>query len=869
MTLSAAEKSSLLKSFPPGQAFTSQVDLLAYELDAGVFPGTPEAVVFLTSAEEARRLLDWAAANHKPVVGRGAGTGLTGGAVADQGGVIASFSRMKAIIDIDEDQRLAVVEPGVANQEFAQVLLRSGLVYPPDPASYSVSTLGGNIAENAGGPHCLKYGVTGNYVQGLEAVLADSRALWFGGRAVDPPEFDFVSLLTGSEGTLALITQAVLRLRRPVAVGVSSQNVKTLTASFDQVAVAGQAVSAVIAAGLAPAAIELMDRHMINIVEDFLALGLPRQAAALLIFDIEGYPESLDRQLDSVAEVLGRFAPLEIKLARTAKERERLWLGRRSAAGARSRISPSDYTLDVSVPRSRLAEALEAITAISDRYQFPVTYLAHAGDGNLHPSLLCNLALEDHRQRIRLAEGEILRYCAGIGGSIGGEHGIGIEKRDYMSAMYSASEIGAMLQVKALFDPGNLLNPGKIFPANLPLTSEGLSAPLAAEPAPAFVRGETLEPQGVNEAADLLRLLQADKQVALLAGRGRQWRGATSDGVRVSTRHLDRVMQIAGEDLYVTVQAGASIKSVQDALNEKGFWLALASPWPEGSLGGLLATNLNSPLRTLYGGLRDQLLAVQVALADGRLLRFGRPLVKDVAGYQMNKLFCGSFGALGLLTEITLKIFPRPLARRTLAAAASTCAQALKMGYAVLREASTSSGILLLPGSLVDGRADGFSLVVTLEGYPLDVSAEMAEIYKALEAAGGAGQEVEGTSAAQLWAERLASWPVLVRAGYCRANQAGPVAEVAAARAGDWALDLANGLLMASGNGGDPDQAAGVLKALRQAAGPESYAILAAGPRLWLKQFDAWGAPPPAHSLMRSLKLAWDPADILNRGEFI
>ncbi len=485
--LNPAQKASLSALFPAGRVLTDSVSRLAYELDAGPFPGLPDAVIILKDFKEAQQLVEWAAANHISLVGRGAGTGLTGGAVASQGGVVASFSRMNAIQNIDEDSRTAIVEPGVVNQVLQQRLAPLGLVYPPDPASYAVSTIGGNVAENAGGPHCLKYGVTGNYVQALEVVLADGRCLWLGSQAVDPPEYDFASLVTGSEGTLAFITKVALRLRRHV------ESVKTLTASFADVAVAGQAVSAVIAAGLTPATIELMDHNMINIVEDYLGLGLLRQAAALLIFDVEGYPESLDAQLDGVAEILSRYTPLEVKIARTAEERERLWLGRRNASGATARISPSEYVLDVCVPRSRLAEALREINAIAARYQLPVTYLAHAGDGNLHPGLLCDLSKEDDQRRVHQAGEEILSYCAQIGGSIGGEHGIGIEKRAAMAAMYGPGELAAMRQVKQVFDPQDLFNPGKIFPAESE-PAEAAATASGAPPGSLFEPRSSLEP---------------------------------------------------------------------------------------------------------------------------------------------------------------------------------------------------------------------------------------------------------------------------------------------------------------------------------------------------------------------------------------
>jgi FAD/FMN-containing dehydrogenase len=690
-------------------------------------------------------------------------------------------------------------------------------------------------------------------------VLADGSSLWFGGQVVDPPEYDFVSLLTGSEGTLALITQAVLRLKH------SAAGVKTLTASFDDVATAGRAVSAVISAGLSPATIELMDHNMINIVEDYLGLGLLRQAAALLIFDVEGYQASLDNQLDAVEEILQRFQPLEIKIARTAQERDRLWLGRRNASGAVARLSPSEYTLDVCVPRSRLAEALSQINEIAARYDLPVTYLAHAGDGNLHPGLLCDLSLVEDNQRVHQAGDEILRYCAAIGGSISGEHGIGIEKRNYMTCMYGAHELETMLQVKQIFDPSSLLNPGKIFPSNLGDPSLIVGAP--EQPA-----GDIFEPHSAQEAAAGLLAFQNGGQVVRLVGNSQQWQGGSQSGRMLSTARLDGVKMISADDFFVTAQAGARLDELQAALSEDGFWLPISSPWPAITLGGLIASNLNSPLRTLYGGLRDLVLAVQVALADGRLLRFGRPLMKDVAGYQMNKLFCGSYGTLGLLTEATLKIFPLPRARKTLILSGLELNQGLRAGFDALRILTIGSGIILLPGTLEDSRASGCSLVLTVEGHAGDVEEELSIIRNRLERYGSIEILENDLSAAhQVWAGRLTEFSFVIRAAVPASKLLQFVNEYDEGfLTGEWLIDLANGVIWFGRKQNDGNMVQSDLeKARRVAAVLDGYAVLAAGQRRWFQELDTWGSRPPAFSLMRTLKLRWDPADILNRGEFV
>jgi FAD/FMN-containing dehydrogenase len=521
--------------------------------------------------------------------------------------------------------------------------------------------------------------------------------------------------------------------------------------------------------------------------------------------------------------------------------------------------------LDVCVPRSRLAEALREINSIAARHQLPVAYLAHAGDGNLHPGFLCDLSREDDRRRVHQTSEEVLQYCAAIGGSIGGEHGIGIEKRAAMAAMYLPAELAAMQQVKQVFDPQDRLNPGKLFPAEL-APFEPCTAPDGPLPESPF---EPLSPQ---EVADGLCAMQSGQRVVRLSGRGQQWQGRVDPGVQCSTRKLHGILALSAEDFYVTALAGTSFQALQAALYERGFWLAAASPWPQGTLGGLLATNLNSPLRTLFGGLRDQLLAVQVALADGRLLRFGRPLAKDVAGFQMAKLFCGSFGSLGALTEVTLKIVSQPLARRTFVLRLAEIPPALQAGLAVLRMTTLCSGVVMVPGEAADATASGCSIIITLEGHPADVTAELHLLQEMLSrSCESCFEESDPATASQVWAERLSGWNFSARAAVPPGQLSGLLACLGAASLGqDWILDIANGVLWCGENSGEIGRAARRLLEVRQAAKAHAgYAVMTAGPRPWLGQIAAWGALRPSHSLMRRLKLRWDAGDILNRGEFI
>ncbi|MGQ9841051.1 MAG: FAD-binding oxidoreductase, partial [Anaerolineae bacterium] len=443
----------------PGLVITNPIELMTYEQDASLDRGVPDAVVLPRTTADVVKIVQWARRTGTPLIARGAGTGLSGGAVAEHGGVIVGFSRMNRLLEFDEVGRSVVAEPGLVNLVLDELAERKGLYFPPDPASGRTATLGGNIAENAGGPHCFKYGVTTNYITGLEVVLADGRVVHLGGRALDYPEFDLVGLLTGSEGTLGLITQASARLLR------NTPAIKTMMASFDSVEAAGRAVSAVIARGLVPATMEMMDQKIMRIIEDFVHPGLPVEAGAALIIEADGYPESVGPQIEEIAAILREHEARDLRIAQSAEERDKIWYGRKSAAGAMARLAPAYYLVDGTVPRSKLAETLAEVNRLCEAEGLRVGYVFHAGDGNLHPFIL----IPDPQDKALLARvmrvGEaFMKFCADQGGSITGEHGVGSEKRQFMPLMYNADELAVMREIKEVFDPDNLLNPGKILP---------------------------------------------------------------------------------------------------------------------------------------------------------------------------------------------------------------------------------------------------------------------------------------------------------------------------------------------------------------------------------------------------------------------
>jgi glycolate oxidase len=433
--------------------------LATYEHDGFMAKARPAAVCLPTTAEQVAAVLRLAHRLGLPVTPRGAGTGLSGGATPIGGGLVIATSRMNQIVRLDPDNLQAAVQPGVVNAELTRAAERFGLYYAPDPSSQSASTVGGNVAENAGGPHCLAYGVTTNHVLGLEIALADGTIVRLGGSpsGVDAPGYDVPGLVTGGEGNLAFVTEVTVRLkRRPEAV-------RTLLAPFASALAAGAATSAVIAAGIIPAALEYLDATTIGALRGGGFLDYPANAEAVLLVETEGLVEEAAEAADRVQQILLDGGATEVRLAASAVERARLWAGRKGALGAFGRIAPNYYIHDGVVPRSRLVEVLAQIQHIARREQLLIANVMHAGDGNLHPTILYDAREPGLTERVVEAGAEILACCVQAGGTLSGEHGVGLEKQPYLDWVFAPADRAAQLALKRAFDPGFRLNPGKPF----------------------------------------------------------------------------------------------------------------------------------------------------------------------------------------------------------------------------------------------------------------------------------------------------------------------------------------------------------------------------------------------------------------------
>ena len=449
----------LRRVLPPGAVLSSAEELKPYECDALMLYRRPPLAVTLPAAEaEVAAVLRTCHEAGVPVIARGAGTGLSGGATPSPDAVLMSLARLNRIIEIDPLARTARVQPGVRNLAISEAAAPYRLYYAPDPSSQIACTIGGNVAENSGGVHCLKYGLTVHNLLALRVITMEGEVMEVGARSLDAPGYDLLALLTGSEGLLAVVTEATLRLiPRP-------ECARVVLAAFDSLAEAGQAVADVIAAGIIPAGLEMMDRPAIAAVEPFVKAGYPLDAEAILLCECDGTSHEVEEEIRCVEAVLRRAGSTECRISRDEAERLRFWAGRKAAFPAMGALSPDYYCMDGSIPRKRLAAVLEAIRKMEGKYGLRCTNVFHAGDGNLHPLILFDSNNADEVVRAEAFGGEILELCVREGGSITGEHGVGIEKIDQMCVQFGRGELETFHAVKRAFDERGLLNPGKAVP---------------------------------------------------------------------------------------------------------------------------------------------------------------------------------------------------------------------------------------------------------------------------------------------------------------------------------------------------------------------------------------------------------------------
>ena len=449
-----------LRRLVPDGVVAEDDALVAYDSDAlTAYRQKPLAVVLPRSADEVSAVLRFCSSNNVKIVPRGAGTSLSGGALPLGDGVLLGLSRMNKILDVDLENRCAVVQPGVTNLGITRAVEANGFYYAPDPSSHIACTIGGNVAENSGGIHCLKYGLTTNNLLGVELTLLDGTRVRFGGKALDAGGLDLLGLVTGSEGLLGVVTEVTVRLRP------KPPSAKALLVAFPSIEAAGQCVADVIAEGIVPAAMEIMDRFAVDAVEAYCAPGYPREAAAILIAELDGMEvevEGAAREVERIARANGALA---CEGSASDADRERIWLGRKAAFAAAGRIAPDMLCMDGTIPRRALPRVLTRIGEMSKEFGLPVANVFHAGDGNLHPLIMFDVMKDGDLDRAEKFGAAILTLCVEVGGVLTGEHGVGVEKRDLMPLMFSEIDLAQQQAVKCAFDPQSLLNPGKVFPS--------------------------------------------------------------------------------------------------------------------------------------------------------------------------------------------------------------------------------------------------------------------------------------------------------------------------------------------------------------------------------------------------------------------
>ncbi|MEQ1918731.1 MAG: FAD-linked oxidase C-terminal domain-containing protein, partial [Elusimicrobiota bacterium] len=616
----------------PGSLLSSATELSVYSYDGALARARPDAVLIARTVEDVRRAVAWCAANQVPFIARGAGTNLSGGCIPVKGGLVIALARLNRILSLDVAGRVACVEPGVVNLDLQKEAEKVGLFYAPDPASFRVSTIGGNAAENAGGPRCLKYGVTTNHILAVEAVMPDGTLARFS-LEDDGPEL--LSLLIGAEGTLGILVKLWVKLT-PLP-----EETRTILAGFPSIDAAVACVSAIIASGVVPRCLEAMDRPTVESVEVGRPLGYPKDPAILLI-ELDGSRADCARESEAVERLCLESSATTVRAATDPVERERLWEGRRGAYAALARLAPNVLVEDGVVPRDRLPDIVRRIQEISAKHQVKAYLLFHAGDGNIHPNIAYDERDASETARVKAAGHEMLQACVELGGSLSGEHGIGLDKRDAMAWLFTNETLKLFHRVKDALDPAHLSNPDKLFPA--PGSKPGLG----------FIR----PPAGaLSEYAKLL----VDKVRSTPAGasfrvRGAstRWKDATPEGaVELLTTGLGRVTDIDKRNFTLTVETGVSMHALHRELESQGVFVRL--PKGGGTVGGLLATRP-------WSGLREDILGMRVLLSNGDVVELGGKVVKNVAGYDLSRLLLGSWGIMGVILEVTLKLHARPVA---------------------------------------------------------------------------------------------------------------------------------------------------------------------------------------------------------------
>ncbi len=679
------------------RVFTSLPMREMYAYDSSPFICKPDMVVFVTSTLEVSCVLQLACEQGVPVMTRGAGTCLSGGAVPIKTGISLVMTRMKTILEIDPVSRTALVEPGVVNLRLQKALAPYNLIFPPDPASQKVATIGGNVAECAGGIQGARYGVTKNYVLGLELVLSDGTITTTG--LLSEKETlgsDMTGIFNGSEGSLAVITKIL------VSCLPKAQSMRTALASFASLTDAARAVSAIIKQGIIPTALELMDQTMLRAVDDFTKIGFPKDAQAVLLMEVDGYEIDLDPQLGLMKEICLAHNAADIKLAVDLAARENLWKARRSGNGALGRVRPAYMVHDVTVPRHQVAPLLTRIQEIGKDQDIIIAQMAHAGDGNAHPHLLYYPDEPNIQQRLHDATGQIFKTSLELGGTISGEHGIGLEKKAFMGMQFSPIDLAFMEQIRKALDPFGILNPGKMFPSKQEVKTSGLIQ------GPGGIKGVEKDP-------------------------GKSISGKSNAGSH-------QILEFIPDNLTLKVRGDTPLWKVQQTAATINAFLPLC-PHTQGNktMGWLVETGARGNEALALGSLKEYIYGLEFTTRAGDWISTGGHTAKNVAGYDFTRLLWESKGEFGTIQTLTLKLLPCPESRQLIVETFSSLGTCLAYAKALLR--ADLCLCTLKVGSRQSEGQQGWQMITGLAGSAPLVKMHTQRIF-AITPAGYSGRKV-------------------------------------------------------------------------------------------------------------------------------
>jgi glycolate oxidase subunit GlcD len=843
----------------------SRANAELYSYDASLARGKPGVVVFPADGHEVAQVVRAAHRAGIPLVPRGFGTNLSGGTIVTAEGLVVCLSRLNRILGIYPGSRHAVVQPGVTNLELQDALGTIGFFYAPDPASQKVSTIGGNAGENSGGPRCLKYGVTTNHILGMEIVMPDGDVVRTGGAALDPPGYDLRGAVIGGEGTLGVVTEITVRIL-PLA-----ESIITMLATYDSIADAARSVSDIISAGILPTTLEMMDAMIIKAVEDSYACGYPRDAAAVLIIEVEGPTVGLKDQAKRIQEICMQTNCRDIQEAKNNQERNLLWQGRRGAFGAVARLAPNYLVNDATVPRTKLPEALAKVAEISEKYGCEHGNVFHAGDGNLHPLLLFDSRDPDQLHRVEKAGWEIMEACVKLGGTISGEHGIGLEKQEAMRMVFSEDDFRAQRSLKRAFDPDNILNPGKVIP---PLRDGGQSKAGREPTLLERVRGASGNGAHASKLMEKIKSAASQNKAVVPVGSGTFSKfGNLGDQEMqpIASLPLADVIEYDPPNQVITVGAGMPLATLQEQLRSNNQWLPIRPPFftANSTIGSLVALAACGPERMAYGSPRDLLLGLRYIDSNGTLVTAGGRVVKNVAGYDMTRLITGSAGTLGFISEVTWRVSTVPERCAAIAAVGSLDACAATANEIVQSKLSAIYVTCIPDYSLsTEEISDSWKIIVGFEGFSKTVDYQLETCGALLEKAGLQSLEttdypVHDGRFGDLYDE-MGQSPFVLRADF----PLDKVADFVGAINGGPALahiflDFGCGRLLAGlEDMGDSDWK----QLCQQIDQCDGHGLLIQAPDDFRERNDVFGNPRPEWKIIHRIKAALDPRTIFAPG---